>query len=247
MRATHLIYEAAGRPAVPDKYGKGSGPCAACGGAGEWDLGDLLGDSFTNWTSLTCADSTAACSACLFCLKEPTLKYGGWVASAAGLVVYESDAQTKSRLTSPQGRASAILANVAARPRAEFWDHLREPPVGPHAAALNTAGGMPLPRHMAVASRTSTGSVVWVTYVLETFRWDPAVWVPVWDAGARALREGLWISELDSGKYRSRALVGQRALVRETEAAMAHLRGRSPWDLLIDMLPRPKRADADAT
>jgi hypothetical protein len=190
-----------------------------------------------------CPDSTAACSACLFCLKEPALKYGGWVASASGLTVYESDAQTKSRLTSPQGRASAILTSVAPRPRAEFWNHLRSPPGGPHAAALNTAGGMPLPRHMAVASRVSTGSVVWVTHVLETFPWDPSVWVPAWEAGARALREGLWVSEVDSGQYRGRVLVSHRALVRETEAAMAHLRGRSPWALLIDMLPRPKRAD----
>jgi hypothetical protein len=160
----------------------------------------------------------------------------------AGLVIYESYAQTKSRLTSPQGRASAILSDVDPRPRAEFWEYLRSPPGKPHVAALNTAGGMPLPRHMAIASRVSSGSV-WVTYVLETFRWDSAVWVPAWEAGARALREGLWASELDSGRYRSRVLVSHRTLIRETEAAVAHLRGRSPWALLIDMLPRPKRAD----
>ena len=118
MRSTHLIYEAAGRPAVPSKYKQRTmGHCAVCGGPGRWDLSDLLGDSFTNWTSCARPDSTVACAACLFCLKEPALKLGGFLAlgavpgvRGASLLVFETTAQTVTRLRSPQCKQSAILA-----------------------------------------------------------------------------------------------------------------------------------------
>lgn len=238
MRATHLIYEAAGRPEAPPKYRRATGPCAGCGGAGEWDLGDLLGDSFTNWTALARADSGAVCSACLFCLKEPALKYGGFVASADGLAIYESAAQTKSRETSPQGRASAILRDVRPLPRAEFWRTLADPPRGAAVLALNSASGMPLPRHMPVASRVARGGS-WVTYVLDSVPWDPTVWLPAADAVARLLAAGAWKGEIERGGYRNQVAHGALALIRECERVLSPLRGRAAWPLFWDAVPKP--------
>ena len=180
--------KAAGRPAVPSKYKqRAMGYCAVCGGPGRWDLSDLLGDSFTNWTSCARPDSTVACAACLFCLKEPALKLGGFLAlgavdgvRGASLLVFETTAQTVTRLRSPQGKQSTILACelppeaaekcgspprrstpgeplTTVLPRADFWRLcLESPPEPPFACALNVAGGMPLPRHMPIASRTAS-------------------------------------------------------------------------------------------
>lgn len=267
MKATYLIYEAAGRPTIPSQYGARLGRCAVCGGIGRYDVGDVLGESFTNWASCADPSSTSACAACLFCLREPSLRYGGFAVTKDGLVVYESTAQSVSRVKSPQGKASAILrvallpeaaakcgvvaggerkgcGEIPVRPRASFWELLAEPPAPPFVLALNTAGGMPLPRHMAIASRTAAGREVFpVTYCLDRFDWRPSTWVPAREAGAKALREGLWVIELRTGRYRNAVLTAQRALVRETEALLAPLRDRTPFDLLIDMLPRPARDD----
>lgn len=274
MRSTHLIYEAAGRPAVPSKYKQRTmGHCAVCGGPGRWDLSDLLGDSFTNWTSCARPDSTVACAACLFCLKEPALKLGGFLAlgavpgvRGASLLVFETTAQTVTRLRSPQCKQSAILACelppeaaekcgspprrsapgeslTTVLPRADFWRLcLESPPEPPFACALNVAGGMPLPRHMPIASRTASSRGAYpVTYCLESLPWEPAIWVPAHRIGAEALASGLWVRELSTGQYRNQALHEHRALVRRVEAALSPLRGRAAFDLLIDMLPRPKR------
>lgn len=275
MRATHLIYKAAGQPAVPSKYKqvKKVSFCAVCGSPARWDLSDLLGDSFTNWASCARPDSTVACAACLFCLKEPALKLGGFLAlgtiegtRAAQLFLFETTAQTVTRLRSPQGKQSAILAcelppdaatkcNEAPQlstdatpltrvlPRAEFWSRcLESPPEPPFACALNVAGGMPLPRHMPIMSRVAADRGVYpVTFCLESLMWEPSIWIPAYRLGAEALAAGLWIRELTTGQYRNQALMEHRALVLRVETVLAPLRGRQAFDLLIDMLPRPKR------
>ena len=270
MRATHLIYVAAGKPAVPSKYKQVKmAHCAVCGSPARWDLSELLGDSFTNWASCARPDSTACCSACLFCLKEPALKLGGFLASGGAnpqLLIFETTAQTVTRLRSPQGKQSAILACelpseaaekcgeparvsadsaplVRVLPRSEFWDRcLESPPEPPFACALNVAGGMPLPRHMPILARVAASRAAYpVTYCLESLTWEPSTWVPARRVGAEALAAGLWVRELLSGQYRNQALREHGALVRRVEAVFAPLRGRQAFDLLIDMLPRAKR------
>lgn len=211
MRATHLIYEAAGKPAVPSKYRRTEVPrgaemprCAVCGIPARWDLSDLLGDSFTNWTSCARPDSTVACAACLFCLKEPAVKLGGFLALGATegrapqLLVFETTAQTVARMRSPQGKQSAILAcelppEAAAKcgaqpalstaetplvrvlPRAEFWSRcLEDPPEPPFSCALNVAGGMPLPRHMPIMSRIARSKAAYPV----TYCLEQVLWEP---------------------------------------------------------------------
>jgi hypothetical protein len=278
MRATHLIYKAAGQPAVPSKYKqvKKVSFCAVCGSPARWDLSDLLGDSFTNWASCARPDSTVACAACLFCLKEPALKLGGFLAlgtiegtRAAQIFLFETTAQTVTRLRSPQGKQSAILSCelpsdaavkcgveprastnasplVRVLPRAEFWLRcLESPPEPPFACALNVAGGMPLPRHMPIVTRVAADRDAYpVTYCLESLMWEPSIWAPAYRLGAEALVAGLWIRELTTGQYRNQALTEHRALVRRVEAVLAPLRGRQVFDLLIDMLPRKRDSES---
>ena len=71
--------------------------------------------------------------------------------------------------------------------------------------------------------------------------WEPSIWIPAYRLGAEALAAGLWIRELTTGQYRNQALMEHRALVLRVETVLAPLRGRQAFDLLIDMLPRPKR------
>lgn len=239
-----LIYEAAGAPSIPPQYTLAAGECAVCAGPAAFDLAGVLGDSFTNWTSCARPSSQAVCAPCLFCLREPRIRIGGFVGSAAGLVVYETPPQTKARLTARNCSQGAILDRGApVDPRAAFWRVLADPPVPPFVAALNVAGGMPIPKHMPLVSRIATDRAAFpVTYCLDAFEWRPSVWTPAYDVGARALAAGVWISEIERGEYRSQTLRDHGPLARELESVLGPLRRRAPFALLVDLLPRPPKA-----
>lgn len=222
LPATHLIWAAAGQPTttmgtrnvrpIPLCHRAVPLPCFWCGYAADSGtairIDTLSWENFTNWDLARRPDSGWLCGACLFALKDRSLRFQNWVASPAGLDRYER-------------RDPAIRR------------HLLEPPEPPFAIGVCQPGDS---KHMAIRARVNYDRErYWVQYGDEAV-WVWRAALRRWAAALAALvQAGARPAALRAARCRGRLPpAGSRA----SDEAMAVLgqasrSGYSAFDLFL--------------
>lgn len=244
MRATQLVYEAAGRP-DPRKplHPVESGTCYWCGGA----LGgracrqaDVCGDTFTGHDEAAVPESPWVCAGCTWALTgRPPDTLRLWSVLWVDQTWLRED--ERMRLAPSHGSAPALGPEIHLNKKSdlsEFDRILRHPPHGRWACSITDSGKL----HVFPFAVVNHGSDPWcVRYERVDVHSDPAEYGRVADAVVAALAAGYFKSELLSEPFPSRmAKVGIEAW-RSFERAVERHRGGVLLELAVFLTKNPNK------